>query len=926
MITDHWQGRAIDYIVPYLQGATSLIRIATGFFSIQGYSLIRGSLRGKEVHIIVGYDETSKERLREKLIEDIMAHLRRWDSENRREAVLDLVDKLQSKQLHLVERHQTGLIDARVKRQDHAKVYLIDDRVVLVGSSNLTVNGLVNNDEGLASVDEPGRVKFWLDQFEYYWTHPDTHDLTNELLTILRQWLDLRLPYDVYLRAIQALAPEDDVQAPRDNYKMPVKYQQVVVERLLRQLDSYRGAMLVASTGLGKTVMAVHTALRLHQARKIYNVLVFAPKQTHPAWQGDLDSAGVNNTIFTRDLLDFPSTKRSRKVNEIEAHLDRVDDHYLLIIDESHYFRNHERPRDGTARHAFRRLIEVVNSRNPFVLLMTATPLAKGIEDLNTQLLLLPHTGPRTNVTQSGQMTLEGFEDMMMFPEAWGVKGDEDFFEAFVNLPVCTVISTSQVARNFAQHTENGDFVDFHGEPRWLPRIEVCKVKVSMPVERQMSEALDQGYFKHKLKWFQSRGTWHWSESTIENLATIAWCSSPLALAEVVEKTINLDSDVEFVRSNDDIRRTLSPILTALREQEYQDDVKFQTLCRLLQEFRRDGRKVIVFTERHATALYLEKGLRQEIPELRIANVVKEIEPGNYQLKDFETEVAGLIQGFAPEANKSFHRVHEQSSYDVFISTDAYGAGVNLQDASVVISYDVAWTADVIIQRAGRILRLWEHPRQVYLYVFIGVFVVDMNRQRESMRVEERVNRLVSRSRQAEKFSELSVLPEADRTQYESLRNLSSVSIEEIGLADFTQIEEFTGVSRFLVHITELQNNLEYAERLPDDINSALVYPETRHRLYLLLKYEGKFHWTVYDIESDKLEDWEDGKLLDLIKCARSTPIASVHPGVIERYAQRSKALWCRMKSINQSEHVERISALYLLPEGERHTFDSILR
>jgi superfamily II DNA or RNA helicase len=74
---------------------------------------------------------------------------------------------------------------------------------------------------------------------------------------------------------------------------MPVQYQQVVIERLLRQLADWRGTMLVASAGLGKTVMATHTACRLLLARKILNAIVLAPLQVLPNWQESMASSGI---------------------------------------------------------------------------------------------------------------------------------------------------------------------------------------------------------------------------------------------------------------------------------------------------------------------------------------------------------------------------------------------------------------------------------------------------------------------------------------------------------------------------------------------------------------------------------------------------------------------------------------------------------
>jgi hypothetical protein len=394
----------------------------------------------------------------------------------------------------------------------------------------------------------------------------------------------------------------------------------------------------------------------------------------------------------------------------------------------------------------------------------------------------------------------------------------------------------------------------------------------------------------------------------------------------MVQKTLNRDLNVTFVRDDEDTKRVLGPILKSLQDLTYQDDTKFMTLCRYLRAFKAEGQKVIIFTERRATAVYLKRGLAQEMPGLRVANVIKEIEPGNYELKDYDTEVIDLIRGFAPEANEGRTSRNPVPEYDVFISTDAYSAGVNLQDASVVISYDIAWTADVIIQRAGRILRLWKWTRQVYLYVFVNRFEIDMERHRESLAIEERLNRLVGRSRQAEKFSKITMLPDTDSARYDSLADLPGVTVEELGTADYSEIEEFSGVSRFLTHITVLQHNLERAKSLPDDISSALDYPEQRHRVYLLLRYRDKYHWMLYDVRRNRLEKFEEGELLDLIQCGPETPIANVLPDDIERYAQKCKALWCRQDGIEHPEQVERVSALYLKPNTEVSDFDAVLR
>jgi hypothetical protein len=513
-------------------------------------------------------------------------------------------------------------------------------------------------------------------------------------------------------------------------------------------------------------------------------------------------------------------------------------------------------------------------------------------------------------------MVMDIFADDVLEQRVWKVPETDDFFEAFMRLPVCTVISTSQVARNFATRTEQGEYVLFGEERKWLPQIEIHKTSVPVLAEEAMSHALAQGYFKHQLKSFKSRFGFQRTEATIEQQAMIAWMSSPLALDEVLTKTVQDVYDVEFIRSQPERQHMLQPIIDELQQLAYQDDAKLLALVHHLDTCLQQQQKVLIFTERLATAVYLERGLQHFLPDAHIANVVHETETGTYELKEFEKEVAPLICDFAPIANSDKTAVYATGkSYNVLVSTDAFAAGVNLQDASVVISYDLAWTPEVIIQRAGRILRFWREPRQVALFVFVGTFVVDVEHQQTARRVEARLRRLVQRTRHAEKFSELPMIPEGESATYATLSNLASVTTEHIGRVDITQIEEFSGVSPFLMHITALSQHRDYAQQIPDDLTSAIYYDGSHHLIYLLLRYEGTFEWMLYDVQAKRLLPVKEDQLLDLIQCSEDTEPAPVDPVVVEKYAQMARRRWIEKKAIDTPDAVERICALYLIPE-----------
>lgn len=44
MRTDHWNKRALDFVRPHFDQAQHLAQIATGFFTVQGFDLVRGPL------------------------------------------------------------------------------------------------------------------------------------------------------------------------------------------------------------------------------------------------------------------------------------------------------------------------------------------------------------------------------------------------------------------------------------------------------------------------------------------------------------------------------------------------------------------------------------------------------------------------------------------------------------------------------------------------------------------------------------------------------------------------------------------------------------------------------------------------------------------------------------------------------------------
>lgn len=254
-------GIALYQIRLYAEATEREIRIATGFFTIRGWDKICASLREKQIYLLVGIDEPGEERAYQFVIRELMRDLQIGLHRGRRQAVLDLVKRMQSGQLQIV--------DARA-RDHHSKNYLFDRTAVIITSANLTGRGLAERIESGGIHTAPAEVNYMVDQFDHYFA--EAEKITQALLEILLRWLDFVSPWDIYLKTMLCLEHLPIIETKYS--KHPSAYQVDMIARTLSQLRSHQGSMLVASTGLGKTVVAIHVALRLKQAGEIDNVMV----------------------------------------------------------------------------------------------------------------------------------------------------------------------------------------------------------------------------------------------------------------------------------------------------------------------------------------------------------------------------------------------------------------------------------------------------------------------------------------------------------------------------------------------------------------------------------------------------------------------------------------------------------------------------
>ena len=156
-------------------------------------------------------------------------------------------------------------------------------------------------------------------------------------------------------------------------------------------------------------------------------------------------------------------------------------------------------------------------------------------------------------------------------------------------------------------------------------------------------------------------------------------------------------------------------------------DEKLNALHHLIDETHKNE-KVIIFTQYSDTAQYVYAQLKKR--GLTHLECVTGASANPVQ----------VVERFSPVSNKVAVVPSEKDQLRVVIATDVLSEGQNLQDAHIVINYDLPWAIIRLIQRAGRVDRIGQLSENVLCYSFFpaeGVERIIRLRQRLTDRINE---------------------------------------------------------------------------------------------------------------------------------------------------------------------------------------------
>ena len=303
----------------------------------------------------------------------------------------------------------------------HGKMYHIANNGVekaIMGSSNFTMRGLgltqdSNNIELNLEVDsnrDRQDLKAWFDEI---WNN-DTlvEDVKETVLAKLKQIGQDHPPELIYYKTLYELFREEietrktneqtledthlyDMQIWKKLYEFQKEGAKSVIARLLR----HNGCILADSVGLGKT----YTALAVIKFFELRNerVLVLCPKKLrenwalYPAYNSQASNEFLNDKFGYTLLSHTDLSRYTGTSGDIDLAHFNWQNFDLIVIDESHNFRNDSKPRedkDGNFRHTrYSRLLEEVikEGTKTKVLMLSATPVNTSLTDLRNQIYLM---------------------------------------------------------------------------------------------------------------------------------------------------------------------------------------------------------------------------------------------------------------------------------------------------------------------------------------------------------------------------------------------------------------------------------------------------------------------------------------------------------------------------------------------------------
>ena len=263
-----------------------------------------------------------------------------------------------------------------------------------------------NNTYNMVNCMEAPFAQQYMQLFEQLWNnHEKIQDVTDAVIENISTVYAENSPEFIYFMALYHVFSEflDDISEdvlPNEAtgfkqckiWSMLYDFQRDAVLAIINKLEKYNGCILADSVGLGKTFTALAVVKYYENRNK--SVLVLCPKKLAENWNTYKDNY-VNNPIaadrLNYDVLFHTDLSRNGGMsNGLDLSRLNWGNYDLIVIDESHNFRNGIGTHSNTQENRYQKLMEKVIRAGvkTKVLMLSATPVNNRFVDLKNQLAI----------------------------------------------------------------------------------------------------------------------------------------------------------------------------------------------------------------------------------------------------------------------------------------------------------------------------------------------------------------------------------------------------------------------------------------------------------------------------------------------------------------------------------------------------------
>lgn len=607
-------------------------------------------------------------------------------------------------------------------------------------------------------------------RFEKTWSIPrESLNLLSELLGEFIIWK----PKEQLINEINLLKEKDESlndvlerikpKFESDNLKItPFDFQKIGINWILEEKGKARvkGGILADLMGLGKTIQALSTSVKLKELGKIRNCLVITPATLKQQWAQEISNCtyeksiivegtrkkrikqfekiNENNvfyTIINYELLRQGYSDFNKKTSDGFNDLKEVikNNYDMVIIDEAHRFKN---PDTATAK-AIRMI-----SQPEYRLLLTGTPLEKDLENI---FQLIDYISP--NILSNEKLSFE--ERKQQFEDLFLVTSWNPFTYFFKEKMIVRVKNESllneKVSPYILRRTSEEELPD-----------EIIK-NIIIPWENEQLKLFKraESLSKDLLNTIKNIDNEKEKEEK-ENQRKIFGLIKQ-AIANTPELAAQFNSPLA--------KRILG------KKKKFPKSYKLRRLIEMCEQIIISSKeKIVIFTQSErmtriirdellelSKKLSKEKGKEYKFNVSMYTGQVPKTCERKDKLADDEIDCNGC-----PFFQKCDSRFKEQWKFQnepnvrIIICNDAANYGVNLQRGKVLINFDLPDNYAIYSQRNGRIRRLGSEHSKIYIFNLIIKDFEEKKFQR-LMKQKEIFDKIVEKTEDEKKAIELAL-------------------------------------------------------------------------------------------------------------------------------------------------------------------------